>query len=269
MISLVFVAMILGVEPESKPLPWKEKLPANASVVGAGADQLVTVTGSANPTNTVVLDLQNPSLPHHQYLLKSKIKFENVKGDGYLEMLNYFESGGPYFTRTLATTGQLGKITGTSDFREIALPFNASNGVLPKRITVAVVLPGEGKVTIKPFVTEQWTTFSLLTYESGLLGAIVGGICGLLGGFFGVMAAIPPLRRYMFPFGIFVAGCSVIMLIVGLVFLCTGQPWGLWYPLVLVGILGTVIFGVNAFVARHRLMADESRRIAAASALSQ
>src|SRR6185295_12060762 len=75
--------------------------------------------------------------------------------DGYLEMLNHFPKQGAFFTRTLAPDGMLGKITGSSDWRDFQLTFYSKPGMLPSKLVVNVVLPKTGgRVWVAPLKLE-------------------------------------------------------------------------------------------------------------------
>jgi hypothetical protein len=50
---------------------------------------------------------------------------------------------------------------------------------------------------------------------------------------------------------------------VGLVALSAGQPWGVWYGLLLPGVIGTLVVGGNWLVIRKGYRQVEQRRLAA------
>lgn len=56
---------------------------------------------------------------------------------------------------------------------------------------------------------------------------------------------------------------SVALLIVGAVAYLRGQPWGVWYGLLLPGAIGTLVVGGNSFVILKRYSDIERRRVAA------
>jgi uncharacterized membrane protein len=56
---------------------------------------------------------------------------------------------------------------------------------------------------------------------------------------------------------------AVALLIVGIVALVSGQPWGVWYGLLLPGAIGTLVVGANSLVIRKRYGEVEARRLAA------
>ena len=53
------------------------------------------------------------------------------------------------------------------------------------------------------------------------------------------------------------------LLVVGIVALANGQPWGVWYGLVLPGAIGTLVVGANSVVVLKRYREVEERRLAA------
>ena len=70
----------------------------------------------------------------------------------------------------------------------------------------------------------------------------------------------------------FVLGAFTLMfvigvghLVVGLYVLSVGQPYGIWYPLVLIGFLLTVLFTALKPVVRKRYDEAEARRMEAAA----
>lgn len=130
-----------------EPFPFPKR---NDDRVAVQADGSVKVTGKNEKTSTTVLVVEKPKVPSHRYKLVGQIKYEGVKGAGYVEMLNRIPKRGEFFTRTLGASGAMGKIEGTTDLRELELPFLSEPGLLPDRLTVNVVLPGEGTVWLRP-----------------------------------------------------------------------------------------------------------------------
>jgi biotin transporter BioY len=56
---------------------------------------------------------------------------------------------------------------------------------------------------------------------------------------------------------------AVVLLIMGIVALVNGQPWGVWYSLLLPGVVGTLVVGANSLVILKRYREVEERRLAA------
>lgn len=56
---------------------------------------------------------------------------------------------------------------------------------------------------------------------------------------------------------------AAALLIVGMVALIRGQPWGVWFGFLLPGAVGTLVVGVNSLVILKRYRDVEERRVAA------
>ena len=145
-------------------LAWPKKNDSPRVSVDAKGD--LVVIGDAKATTTTVLTVEKPKVPSHQYRLVGKIKYEDVAGDGYLEMWNHFPNNEEYFSKTLAPEGKLGKISGSSDWREVELPFYSKPDMLPTKLVINVVLP---YVRIFEAAMER----SLLTDEDRRNGVII------------------------------------------------------------------------------------------------
>ncbi len=89
------------------------------------------------PLQITLLTITNPPVTAVLYELTGEVRYDSVQGDGFLEMWNYFppaKSGAPegqYFSRTLGESGEMGKISGTSDWRQFGLPFNRTGAAKP------------------------------------------------------------------------------------------------------------------------------------------
>ena len=65
--------------------------------------------------------------------------------------------------------------------------------------------------------------------------------------------------------GVVMLALGVIHLVAGLFALISGQPYGIWYPLVLLGAVMTIVFGALLPTVRRRYQDAEMRRIQAAA----
>jgi MFS family permease len=102
-----------------------------------------------------------------------------------------------------------------------------------------------------------------------LYGGIGGGLLGSLGGVLGAAAGTlaPRGKGRSFILGAFtlltVIGAGHLVL--GLYALAVGQPYGIWYPLVLIGALLTLVIGSLRPVVRKRYEEAEARKMEAAA----
>jgi hypothetical protein len=129
-------------------------LTASAMVVSLDGREAVKIENTNDaPWQVNLLTIANPAIIAQRYALTGTIRYEGVQGDGYLEMWNCFAPEKPgltetkYFSRTLGGNGPMGKISGTSGWRDFELPFDRTGAANPpKRLEVNLVLPGRGTV---------------------------------------------------------------------------------------------------------------------------
>jgi hypothetical protein len=253
-----------------EPFPWlkSDKL-KNVTLHAPGklADGVVVqVDGDAKQTTTPIIAVLKPSMPSHRYVLKGRVKFEGVEGHAYLELLSVFAEKKVYYTRTLAESGVLGKFVGTSDWREVELPFASDPGLLPEQINVNVVLSGKGTIYVAPLTVAalpddgSWWNPRI----SGILGGGIGGSFAVIGAIVGLLAAFGAARGL-------VLKISVALLLVGLASLglagyavSLGQPTHVVFPLFLIGGVGTVVFAFCLRILFRSGSAKRSREYATA-----
>ena len=102
-----------------------------------------------------------------------------------------------------------------------------------------------------------------------LYGGIGGGLLGALGGTLGALAGTlaPKGKGKGFILGAFtvLALVGVGHLVLGIYGLATGQPYGIWYPLVLIGGILTIVIGSLRPLVRKRYEEAEGRKMEAAA----
>ena len=193
-------------------------------------------------------------------------------GDGYLELWNHFPGYGPFFSRTVEDRGPMRALRGSSDWREFVLPFyiTGNRDTSPTRLVLNVVLPGKGTVYLGPLrlvqyhgaadpMTAAGAWWSDRT--AGWLGGIGGSMLGVLGGVIGLLGGRGKARRLVVALLGFMLVVGVASLIAGLIALLRSQPYGVYYPLVLLGILCTVLPTVMLATVRRRYEQAELRRM--------
>jgi len=109
---------------------------------------------------------------------------------------------------------------------------------------------------------EQW--FDERT--AGLIGGILGTALGITGGVLGSLSGICVQKGWKKPIytiiAITIAVCSVLS-IIGLVALISKQPYHVWFPLLLCGLLGIAILTMLIPVMRKRFTEYELRKMQA------
>ncbi|MCI0378792.1 MAG: hypothetical protein L0215_14385 [Gemmataceae bacterium] len=258
-------------------LPWRNaaELGPNAALLqDKDADgPVVQITGVAGrPTIATVLAVHKPNVPSHLYQVGGRIKYENVEGDGYVEMWSFFPDGGQYVSRTGDPSGPMGALMGTSGWRDLVLPFMSKPALLPERIEVRVILPGKGKVFIAPLTLSGTAFFDTAASgwwserSAGWLGGLGGGFIGILGGTIGVLAGFGKARRLVIGLCIFCIAIGATAVLVGVVAVLVGQPWHVYYPLLLGGGIAATVCGFNLPALMRRYQQMELRRMTAMDA---
>lgn len=217
-----------------------------------------------------------------QYGVIGEIRYEKISNGSYLEMWNYFSPEAPglpegaYFSRTLGGTGPMGRLEGTSEWRNFALPFN-STGAKSKasRLEMNIHFTGPGTVYMRNLRLIQYSTTELNSLSSSSSSEIWwkeekgGAVGGVLGAFLGIYGSFLQWRinrsqngKQIKPYFYFIISLSVLLLILGVVALTVGQPYGVWFVLLLTGLIGSSIFIFRFW--KYRMISNEIelRRIA-------
>ena len=220
------------------------------------------------PATARVWVVESPQLAGDRYAVTGTVACEGVEGEAYLEMWSVFPDGSRYFSRTLDERGPLAKLRGSSPARPFALPFFLQpDSPRPLRLEVNVVLPAAGRVTLDALrfgsgAAALATPGAWWSDETaGWIGGVAGSAVGLLGAAFGTLTSLGRGRRFVLA-GLLALGFSGLgLLAVGVVALALGQPYAVWYPLVLMGVLDPVLAFALLPTARRRFDALELRRV--------
>src|SRR5438876_9345597 len=138
-------------------LHWREVPPPPGATVNKagdeGADTMLIKHTEPKPASIALWKVESPGVTTKFYALRGKLRYKNVDGTGYLETWNEFpEQGQPNiraFSRSLAQYGPFGKLSGTSDWRDVFIPFNAEAAKQPLvKLELNLVLAGTGEVEI-------------------------------------------------------------------------------------------------------------------------
>jgi hypothetical protein len=262
---LVLVLTAQTLPAANEPVPLKFEL-SETSAGRINSDGTVEVKGDTGLTTTQIMHIEHPPVDSSVYYVRGRVKCQNVTGQAYLEMWSDFGSRGQYFSRTLASYGSMRSISGTADWREFELPFYADSGWRPERLTINVVMPGQGTISIGQVTLAETSPSWWSEPQGGLVGGVGGGVLGTLGAVIGVLAS----RRKARPVVISLIGVCLALgglsLLVGIVALCLGQPFHVTYPLLLLGGITVLVLGGNAIALRRRFRDEDLRRMAALDA---
>ena len=279
-IVLLVNAVSVGEEQLVREIKWSEVREKGQSLEGKllqgeGTDpqEYLVVTNTGDLPKTVsLLTLTEPGITVTQYALTGNVSYEGVQGTGYLEMWNHFPNGGAYFSKTLGDSGPMGGLRGSSSWRPFSLPFmsDAKTGT-PSRLEFNLVLPGPGTVKLGDLRLVQypdgiaavssprawWSNWAAVW-----IGAVGGTIIGCLGALIGTLAGLGLARRFVLTLNLAMVVFGVTCLVFGVVALSVSQPYAVYYPLLLSGIVCTFVFGVLLPQIRQRYQQIEIRKMA-------
>jgi len=239
-------------------------------------DGVLRIDAADRPSVRVVAELAEPGITRPVYAVTGMVRYEDVAGDGYLQLDSDFAGRGTYFTKSLADSGPLRKLTGSSEWRPFVLPFYANqdnqstSAPLPDALTLSVVLPSGGAVSLRDVALyeydagenplaafEAWPGTRIATW----VGAVGGTLVGIWGGLIGLLASRGKARRFAIASAnvLFIAGFAILAL--GVYAFAGGQPYAAWYPLGMLGIILVVVVGVLRRLLPRRYEAVELQKM--------
>jgi hypothetical protein len=225
-----------------------------------GRSVLKVVNTNDTPLATQLVILRQPAITKTAYAITGEVKYDGVRGDGYLEMWNYYppakagaiEAG--YFSRTLGDSGEMGKIAGTSNWRRFMLPFDRTGtSARPTRLEINLFLPGQGTVYLGPI--------KLVEYAAGfgaggagapgawwadsfavLVGSIGGPFIGCLAGLLAWLSSKGKARGFVLASQWVLIFLGGLLFAAGIAALGLQQPYAVWFVLLFGGLLLLGIF---------------------------
>ncbi len=109
-------------------------------------------------------------------------------------------------------------------------------------------------------MSEPWFNAN---YYAWIPGTLLGVLGGLWGGLVGTLAPLGKGKPLVLGSLVLLLAACAGCLILGAVALATGQPYGVWYGLLLPGVIGSVVLGSLSRVAIMAYRQAELRRIQA------
>ncbi len=291
-VTILSLGIVLGASPaiaaDGKPIEWKPAVINGTAIIEwtdtTDGKELKISNGKGEPTAVQLGVLESPEVKSNFYGIDGRVRHEGVEGVGYLEMWNHFPAGAKgqptaFFSRTLAESGLMKKLSGDSGLRPFRLPFNAEGtDARPSRLVVNLHLPGKGSVYLQLGALRDYpdagTLFSQLgswwpVTASGWIGGIFGTVFGCWGGLIGYLSQKGRARSFVMASWVINIAAGLLSLMVGLTALAMAQPYHVWYPLLLIGVILPVVLLGN----RKKIMANyaevEERRMAAVDAVAR
>lgn len=250
-VSLTLVMSAWGSERVVEEVSWERFQKEGHLLSGelmteenSGLVCLKVIHSSSGPVTLPLAVLEAPQITRSDYALVGQLRYEDVEQEGYLETWNYFGETEKYFSRTLSPIGPMGVLSGSSGWRPFRLPFFTNdNAKHPSKIEVNLVLPGKGTVylsEIRLVQSSSWWSDQSGGWLGGILGCL-GGLFGILGGISGSLASKGKGRGLAFGTLYTMAGLGGLLLMLGLSSLSLSQPYHVYYPLLLGGVLFTAL----------------------------
>lgn len=228
------------------------------------------VEGEKSQPQTVrILTIENPGITKKRYAITGEVRYRDVEGKGYLEMWGHFPGGGRYFSRTLGSE-TLQPLKGSSDFRYFVLPFFMEAQTPPEKLVVNIVLPGSGTVEVRQLrlfeyeqnenplqVPGQWWSERM----AGIIGGTLGGIIGCLGALCGLLSSRGKARTFVLGYMKVLIMFGVASLLLGIYAVIKSQPYAVYYPLLLFGVIVVAVVGGMFRNIRRRYTELELRKM--------
>jgi hypothetical protein len=260
-------------EKRVQELSWleireKATLPEGVEVRDDGT--LNVPSSGSGPRTLTLVEIESPPIGSDFYAVRGRVRYRDVKGDAYLEMWSVFEEG-HFFTRTLDVSGPLQKITGSSDWRDFGLVFDATGAAAPpSRLIVNIVLPGAGEVSLTSLSVVELDPGDFASADParrvGLWGGIAGSVLGIAGALLGWLASAGRARTLV------IAGLLLIMaaggssLVLGVFAVVRGAPPAVYYSFLLLGVVAILVPAAALPGIRKRYEEIELRRLSALDA---
>jgi hypothetical protein len=226
-------------------------------------------------TTLPIFEITDPGISMSTFALTGEVRCEGVRGRGYLEMWSRFADGGAYFSRTLGR-GPVAPLEGTSGWRPFVVPFFNSRGSPPPAgISFGVHHPGHGRILLRSVRLAQYALAEdplrpagqwWSERQGGVAGGVAGSLFGLLGALIGTLAGTGRARRVVFGALRLMQVIGAGTLVLGVAAIVMAQPYPVYYPLLLLGVVGSLVPIALTPALRKRYEDAELRRIAALDA---
>ena len=233
-------------------------------VAGGGFDgggALRIVNHKQAPARVMLFEVDGLHVEDATLEYSARLRSEDLRGMAYLEMW-VFLGDDSYFSRGIDKT-----VAGTSRWLECDTPFFVNQrGAVVDRVQLGIAIEGSGTVYLDDAMLAPRAGTGLL--RQGSYGWIAGVALGLMGAVFGSLAGIlgpaGKARHLVMGLGLVILVVCVLMLGCGMAAWFFDCGWGMYYPLLLAGGIGTLLFAFMLPLTAARYRQAETRRIAAA-----
>lgn len=259
-----------GAQAQARAISWPAGIEQDP-VVRLGADGALAIDAPEG-TDLTVVEIDRPGVSQPFFGLRMRLRHEGVSPAGFIQMDAGFAPGEVYFSRE--------PLAGERGWRQLDLPFSAArpdgDWRPPETLRLRLILPGGGRVGLSGLQLIEASAWNELmrppggwwsVSEAAWIGAVGGVLFGSLGALVGILIGRGRARGPALALCWLSAALAVAALVVGLIALASGQVYAVYYPLLLIGALGTIIFPLLGLRARHAYAGRELRRIRARDAV--
>jgi hypothetical protein len=265
-LAALLVMQATGVVSAEEPvmvIDWATTSPASGEVTEGNVR--ISANGSGGQFPLIAVEV--PDLGREGFVVRGRVRYNDVIGAGYLEMWSVFADGSRYFSRTLATEGPMAALTGTSDWRSFELPFFLEGSAPPNRLEINVALPGSATVEIGPIQIVRLAGIGGSAWVPdrvvGVVGAALGTTIGLLGALIGALVSRGRGRRFVVPAMTVASTLGVALIVTSVAAIPAGQPSTVVFLLFLPGAILAAAFGAALPRVRRAYAEAELRRMRA------
>jgi hypothetical protein len=240
------------------------------------------------PLEFSLLKITN-SVVKKTYWVSCELKFENVwssltvdtnglpgfenprlvrQEEGDLKLLAYFPPSASGGDERVKTTDS--NFSGTSNWQLRKLTVdNTRIESLPTHLELKLSLPAHGTVYLRP-IKLLGTAHSFDWWsekQAGLIGGIGGSIIGCCGALVGVLASRGKARKFVLALTKTFIVLGIFLLLAGTIAAALKQPYAVYYPLLLMGFILTLVCSINLPSIQRRYDELEIRRMTSVDTL--
>lgn len=250
-LPVVFRASELPGSTGTMPANEDIRRPGTAEVTAERVDGALRLTyRGQSPAFVPLCEVVSPQVGP-VFRCEASVRGGELSAPAYLEMW-FVQGEEAYFSRALNE-----KLTGPTKWHGSAAPFYADRA--PDSVVMGVRFEGAGSVDVREISLRDGAPWQYAWVPGTLIG-VLGGVWGALGG---SLARRGRGRALVMILGLAIVCCSTALLLYGLYALLQGAPYAAWYPSLLAGAVGTIVFGSLLPVVRARYAAEERARMAA------
>lgn len=212
------------------------------------------------PIHVHILKLGKPKITSTRYAIRGEIQTRLTSGTAFLEMWSHFGEA-KYFTRSP-------DLAQNADWQKFDLPFDSTGAPSsPDALTLDLVFRGNGSVELRNATLVQMSNNAWWSDRTaGMIGGILGSLVGIIGALIGALTSMGKARSLVVGVLIGLMVFGILALAAGIVAVALGQPYAVYYPLLLIGVLDTVLPASLLRIVRRRFEEMELRKMQARDA---